>query len=87
MKLTKAQRLFVKAGIEMCEYAYYKWVDTCDNCDVSCDIVKHRKKYKQIIREALEAYETEKLVQQAWAYERGFCAGRRINNTTKTQHT
>lgn len=87
MKLTKAQRLFIKAGIEMCEYAYYKWVDTCDNCDVSCDIVEHRKKYKQIIREALESYETEKLVAQANAYERGFCAGRRINNTTKTQHT
>lgn len=59
MKLTKAQRLFIKAGIEMCEYAYYKWVDTCDNCEVSCDIVKHRKKYKQIIREALRAYELE----------------------------
>ena len=59
MKLTKAQRLFIKAGIEMCEYAYYKWVDTCDNCEVSCDIVKHRKKYKQIIREALEAWESE----------------------------
>lgn len=59
MKLTKAQRLFLKAGIEMCEYAYYKWVDTCDNCDVSSDIVEHRKKYKQIIREALRAYELE----------------------------
>ncbi len=42
---------------------------------------------KRLIRAALEAYETEKLVAQASAYERGFCAGRRINNTTKIQHT
>lgn len=43
---------------------------------------KHIKEYKarrkKLIREALEAYETEKLIAQACAYERGFCAGRRI---------
>ena len=59
MKLTKAQRLFIKAGIEMGEYAYWKWVDTCDNCDVLDEIVEHRKKYKKHIREALRAYELE----------------------------
>ena len=90
MKLTKAQRLFIAAGQVqnelMLQKAYHApWDDGREESG------KHIKEYKarrkRLIREALEAYETEKLVAQASAYERGFCAGRRINNTTKTQHT
>lgn len=55
----------------MCEYAYYKWVDSCDNCEVLSDIVEHRKKYKRLIREALEAWDTE----EAAAYGRGYKDG------------
>ena len=81
MKLTKAQRLFMAAGQVqnelMLQKAYYApWDDGREESG------KHIKEYKarrkKLIREALEAYETEKLVAQASAYERGFCAGRRI---------
>ena len=90
MKLTKAQRLFIAAGQVqnelMLQKAYHApWDDGREESG------KHIKEYKarrkRLIREALEAYETEKLIAQANAYEHGFCAGRRINNTTKTQHT
>lgn len=92
MKLTKSQRLFIKAGEAQAEIDYWKWVDQGsfmdDNGPECSEPIAIRKKLrKKFIREALEAYETEKLVAQANAYERGFCAGRRINNTTKTQHT
>jgi hypothetical protein len=95
MKLTKSQRLFIKAGEAQASMEYYKWCENQslfddeddDGVILVTDIAKYRKLRKQLIREALEAYETEKLVAQAWTYERGFCAGRRINKTTKTQHT
>ena len=85
MKLTKAQRLFIKAGNTLADEKLYKWYHESDE-DYSKEIAKAKRKRKKLIREALEAYETEKLEQQASAYMRGFCAGRRINNTTKTQH-
>ena len=83
MKLTKAQRLFIKAGEQQAEINYWKWVDqgafADDNGPDCSEPISIRKKLrKKYIREALEVHETEKLVQQSSAYERGFCAGRRI---------
>ena len=85
MKLTKAQRLFIKAGKAQADEKLYKWYHESD-LDYSKEISKAKRKRKRLIREALEVYETEKLVQQASAYARGFCDGRRIksHNTLKT---
>ena len=95
MKLPKAQRLFVALGHEDKEIKRYaEWEKRASSSrgkirpsHCRARLKQTRKRRKKLIREALEAYETEKLVQQASAYERGFCAGLRINNTTKTQHT
>jgi hypothetical protein len=95
MKLTKAQRLFVAIGHEdKAIIRYAEWEKRASSSrgkirPSHCrSLLKQtRARRKRLIREALEAYETEKIVQQAGAYERGFCAGLRINNTTKTQHT
>lgn len=92
MKLTKAQRLFIKAGrmetmINGLAYKIQKHPFSTAISGSQSVLKRMRRQRKQLIREALDAYETERLVAQASAYERGFCAGRRINNTTKTQHT
>ena len=70
MKLTKAQRLFIKAGEAQASMEYYKW---CENQSLFDDeeddgvilvtenrnIAKYRKLRKQLIREALEAARSE----------------------------
>ena len=70
MKLTKAQRLFIKAGEAQASMEYYKW---CENQSLFDDeedagvilvtenrnIAKYRKLRKQLIREALRAYNIE----------------------------
>ena len=72
MKLTKAQRLFMKAGEAQAEINYWKWVDqgsfADDNGpDCSEPIAIRKKLRKQLIREALEAANNE-----WWAtYEEG----------------
>lgn len=78
----------MKAGGIDEEMSYYKLIyKGTEAPDLPCLIRQLRARRKELIREALEAYETEKLVAQASAYERGFCDGLRINETTKTQHT
>lgn len=93
MKLTKAQRLFVAIGhadkriLSESVRGFMPPTQKKKFSIVKQELKQRRARRKKLIREALEAYETEKLVQQARAYERGFCDGLRINNTTKTQHT
>lgn len=90
MKLTRSQRLFVALGRLnshiLSESAFLQLlrmrVDEDEEPEANREH-KHRLKQlrarrKRLLREALAAYETEKLVAQASAYERGFCAGRRI---------
>lgn len=86
MKLTKAQRLFVAIGhVDKEIIRYAEWENRASDSRGKIRpsycrerLMQTRALRKRLIREALEAYETEKLVQQASAYERGFCAGRRI---------
>ena len=64
MKLTKAQRLFIKAGEQQAEINYWKWVDQGsfmdDNGpDCSEPIAKRKKLRKKFIREALDAARSE----------------------------
>ena len=64
MKLTKAQRLFIKAGEQQAEINYWKWVDqgafADDNGpDCSEPIAIRKKLRKKYIREALEAARSE----------------------------
>lgn len=64
MKLTKAQRLFIKAGEAQAEIDYWKWVDqgiyrSDDIPDCSFRIAKIKKLRKKLIREALEAARSE----------------------------
>lgn len=95
MKLTKAQRLFVAIGhVDKEIIRYAEWEKRASSSrgkirpsHCRARLMQTRALRKRLIREALDAYETENLAKQANAYERGFCAGRRINNTTKTQHT
>lgn len=62
MKLTKAQRLFIKAGEAQAEIDYWKWVDqgiyqSDDIPDCSFHIASLKKRRKKLIREALEAWQ------------------------------
>lgn len=68
MKLTKAQRLFIKAGEIYEEIAYCKWVRKgTATSDVASRIRQLKKKRKKLLREALEAANNE-----WWAtYEEG----------------
>lgn len=64
MKLTKAQRLFIKAGEAQAEIDYWKWVDqgiylSDDTPDCNIRIAKLKKRRKKLIREALEAWREE----------------------------
>jgi hypothetical protein len=66
MKLTKAQRLFIKAGEAQAEMDYWKWVDqgiyqSDDTPDCSVHIAERKKLRKQLIREALEAWREQEL--------------------------
>lgn len=66
MKLTKAQRLFIKAGKALADEKLYKWYHESDE-DYSKEISKAKRKRKKLIREALEAADKE-----YWnAYEEG----------------
>lgn len=58
MKLTKSQRLFIKAGEALAEEKLYKWYHESDE-DYSKEISKAKRKRKKLIREALWAYEEE----------------------------
>lgn len=64
MKLTKAQRLFIKAGEAQAEIDYWKWVDqgiyqSDDTPDCGVHIASLKKLRKKLIREALEAWKAE----------------------------
>lgn len=60
MKLTKAQRLFIKAGEAQCRIKQYKYNIVCyDRQDHSDTIAYYKKKRKQYIRRALEAARSE----------------------------
>ena len=86
MKLTKAQRLFVAIGHvdkEIIRYAVWEKRASSSRGKIRpshcrARLMQTRALRKRLIRAALDAYETEKLVQQASAYERGFCDGLRI---------
>lgn len=90
MKLTKAQRLFLACARTEYLTQRYKFTIACTRPHnwhqkkiellryETGELKRLRALRKRLIREALNAYETEKLVAQASAYERGFCAGRRI---------
>ena len=54
MKLTKSQRLFIKAGEALADEKLYKWYHESDE-DYSKEISKAKRKRKKLIREALEA--------------------------------
>lgn len=58
MKLTKAQRLFIKAGEAQADEKLYKWYHESDE-DYSKEISKAKRKRKKLIREALEAWRDE----------------------------
>ena len=69
MKLTKAQRLFIKAGEAQACMEYYKWRENQslfddeedDGVILVTDIAKYRKLRKKLIREALEAWREQDL--------------------------
>lgn len=87
MKLTKAQRLFIKVGEEQGLMKRYNYLSEI--------VAYHSKRRKKLIREALEAWQEEKknaydegmgLAMKAfrkWMGDAAQC----INKTTKTQHT
>lgn len=54
MKLTKSQRLFIKAGEAVADERLYKWYNESDE-DYSKEIAKAKRKRKKLLREALEA--------------------------------
>ena len=60
MKLTKAQRLFMKAGEAQNKINFWKWADTGgDDCEYEGEISRCRKLRKKLIRAALEAWQQE----------------------------
>ena len=60
MKLTKSQRLFIKAGEAQCRIKQYKYNTVCGiDQDFSDTIAYYQKKRKQYIRLALEAARSE----------------------------
>lgn len=58
MKLTKSQRLFIKAGKALADEKLYKWYYGLGE-DYSKEISKAKRKRKKLIREAVLAYESE----------------------------
>lgn len=60
MKLTKSQRLFIKAGEAQSRIMQYKFnIVSYDNQEHSPTIAYYKKKRKQYIRRALEASKKE----------------------------
>ena len=90
MKLPKSQRLFIASARTEYLTQRYKFTIACTRPygwnQKKIELLRYetgelkrlRALRKRLLREALECSETEKLVAQASAYERGFCAGRRI---------
>ena len=70
MKLTKAQRLFIKVGEALADEKLYKWYHESDE-DYSKEISKAKRKRKKLIREAV----LEAQVELDEAYHNGWRDG------------
>lgn len=67
MKLTRAQRLFIKVGEELCKEKYERYIYSLYEGgrinhlgeEVGTIIANHKRKRKKLLREAIEAAEIE----------------------------